>query len=315
MQKKQNGSSVIQFLKDYKLSSVYCIYFIAILASFSPVREAHARKDTIETEYESREYKMLLDASRFSKDTDKAAEVYLETQLKPLMSALHKPIAVKGSFFAKKDRSVRFFDTTSCQLKGNGYILRERKDSESSNELVLKFRSHDFLLAARADIARTKLEEDVILSENSHEISRSSFGSSTKRTVDKNTPMQNLKDIYEVYPFLTHSELPNGGELHVVSDLMIHEKLYEGPTVDLGNRRAMFAISLWYVKKSESLVPILVELSFQHDLDRGEDRVENSVLIKAWDIFAKLRQLKWVSKNQSTKTQYVYDYANFCGSG
>lgn len=102
MQKKQNGSSVIQFLKDYKLSSVYCIYFIAILASFSPVREAHARKDTIETEYESREYKMLLDASRFSKDTDKAAEVYLETQLKPLMSALHKPIAVKGSFSLKK---------------------------------------------------------------------------------------------------------------------------------------------------------------------------------------------------------------------
>jgi hypothetical protein len=69
------------------------------------------------------------------------------------------------------------------------------------------------------------------------------------------------------------------------------------------------------LKKGESSVPSLVELSFQHDLDRGKDRVENSVLIKAWEIFTKLRRLKWVNKNQSTKTQYVYDYANFCGSG
>jgi hypothetical protein len=222
---------------------------------------------------------------------------------------------------------VLYLDTASCVLKRNGYILREREDQENKQdtkkEIVLKFRSPDFLLAIRTDTARTKLEEDVTAldqgSERTHEQFRSSFGTSNEQSIDKKRQLEKLKDIYEFYPFVKdtmgNNRIKDDMELKVVSNLHIHETEYEGPTVDLGNRKAKISFTLWHIKKDQPMVLSLAELSFKHDLDRKKDDVEKSVLNNAWALLTRLQQMDWISKKQFTKTQFVYEYSDFCTDG
>ena len=113
----------------------------------------------------SREYKLMLDASLFSYDTEAAT---VSALVQDMETAIEQAIArnVSGTPVLEKQREVRFFDTEgTCALQSRGYSFRERVENGAS-EVTLKFRSPDRYIADFEDVtsatvgAETKLESD-----------------------------------------------------------------------------------------------------------------------------------------------------------
>lgn len=93
----------------------------------------------------SREYKMMLRASKFNgaPDTLNEAATALWQDLASVI--LPNAVAVSGTGdIARRRRQVRFYDTADQWLRQNDYVVRERTDLDSEErQLTLKFRHPD----------------------------------------------------------------------------------------------------------------------------------------------------------------------------
>ena len=131
-------------------------------------------------ELDSREYKLMLDPSKFAgTEPRQAVERFMGEQLVPAVRQqwtdhAADELAEKGLKVGER-RVVRFWDSSDCLLYRHGFAWRGRVDTDANGtetdevELTLKFRSPDQFLAAGTPLkarqhARnddTKLEEDL----------------------------------------------------------------------------------------------------------------------------------------------------------
>jgi hypothetical protein len=258
----------------------------------------------------SREYKVLLDTSRFSGDPDLAAAL-LEAEIIDLVEEnLDRPH--EGTLTElDKQRTVWFLDTPgSCMLRSQGYALRERFEDEE-REVTLKFRSPDRYLAANADVsadsddAETKLEEDI---KPPH---ASVFSQSTKVEVSLDAAFERFEDTSDLFPGLDDLDVDDDAPLALVGGLQVYERVYGELEVDLGKQEADLEITLWYASPDDA-EPAVAELSFKYK-SKTEDYQPKSVR-RGMRLFELLQGLDWIATDSTTKTAFVYGYApTFCG--
>lgn len=263
----------------------------------------------------SREYKLMLDTSRFSYQTEigSVGAVFQDAE-----SAIEQAIGrnVSGSPSLHKQRDVQFFDTPStCRLRSSGYSFRERIENGDS-ELTLKYRGPDRYISDFEDVssstagAETKLEADV--GAKVADPFKVLYSHSTK--VPNTRTINEMKDVNVHFPgFASDYGLDDNLPLAVVGGLTIREHVYRGVYIDLGQFDAEMSVTLWYQGiPFASQAPIIAEISFRYE-DPSADYTRN-VVKRAETAFEVLQGLEdWVDPDSKTKTTFVYDYdPSFC---
>jgi hypothetical protein len=302
----------------------------------------------------SREYKVMLNPSGFTGTDPSSSVASLWTALKPIIDSttglksgsVHR---YSGSFSLDKTRAVRFFDTTGsnkCVLNKANYIFRERvpmtgtTEDSSKREVTLKYRDTDSYISAKKDMsgsdgdAESKFEEDI-----ARKVVTIPSGSGTVRVTDvkatmtslysfsTNEPISSSKNLNAmddplgIYPGLAagvseeNASYNTSDALVIVSGLQIYERVYTGGVIDLGGLTAEVDVTLWYNKSASSYnTPLVAELSFNYELADPGDDFTHDVVWRAKQLFLGLQSMSQLDPSRATKTAFVYDYANHCGT-
>ncbi|OZG74209.1 hypothetical protein BTA51_04105 [Hahella sp. CCB-MM4] len=265
----------------------------------------------------SREYKLMLQSQQFTYGAEASnVSSFLQQAEAAIESAISRDVI--GSEYLAKVRDVKFFDTPgSCELDRLGYAFRERVENGES-EVTLKFRSPDRYIADFEDLsasgsqAETKLEEDIGISPDSG--FKVIYGHST--TIPNTRNINEMKDINSLFPgFDQEYGFNNSLDLAVVGDLNIHERVYKGRVIDLGQFDAEISVTLWYKGAPTGTEhPLVAEVSFKYE-DSSADYTQK-VVSRAKLAFEALQELgTWTDPESKTKTRFVYEYAaDFCGN-
>ena len=283
---------------------------------------------------ESREYKLLLDTSKFASDAPSVITSLWDHDLKRIIDEAldlqeNGEHRYSKEFKTSERRVVRFWDTTRphpCTLNNHGYILRERVELRGDQEnpdhrkVMLKLRGPDRNRVANIDMKGSREDAESKFEEDISPPFKSMFSVSTSQKLKGGDTLSTMSNVFDKYPDLKvnlqEDRIPvdPNDAMAVVSDLSIDEEVYQGPEVDLGNVKADISVSLWY-KRGERppTAPLIVELSFTHPLIKDSKDVKPKVLERAKALFSRLQTLAWISQVPETKTKFVYEYAKkFC---
>jgi len=250
----------------------------------------------------SREYKVLLDPELFDQDPADFARYYAEELGNAIASS---GIAVAGDLVLAEERTVKFYDSASCDLRAASFVLRDRADvdPDGKRKLTLKFRSSSRNLAAEADVsssidgAKQKFEEDI----GPPNVSK--FSSSASPKVSTKLDVNQFEDAVEVFPALAALALDEELDLEVVGGVEARETVYEGVEFDLGaGMRAGLSLTLWYLDDG---VPVVAEASFSYADEEGV--YPSDVLTNGRVLFEAMQALvEWRAADSMTKTALVY---------
>ena len=306
--------------------SVLIIAFVAA-ASVANLPPVSASSDP---QVDSREYKLMLEASRFrgSNPVSVIDEMW-NGPMRQLIQGLDGIEVKGGGFELEKDRAVRFWDTGGggCTLRKHGYAFRERvkvKDGmevDKKREVTLKFRHQQAegvtakdLRGTHAD-AKQKFKMDIGIVGDPGLPLGLVYSKSTTQPIGKNKKINSMADPLELFPGLEAGLTEEGAtvdrsqELEMVSNLDIRERVYGKPTLDFGAAEAEVSVTLWYDKQAGELrEPLVAEFSFKID----GPTFDTNTLDQAKSLSLALQRLPWADLAASTKTSFVYQYRNFC---
>jgi hypothetical protein len=261
----------------------------------------------------SREYKLMLQASKFNGDEEKllASARVLWGDLAAIIVP-HVLSVSGGAEIEHKRRQVRFLDTAQKWLRSNDYVVRERVDIEDNErEVTLKFRHPDRYISqdremdpAEGFAKDLKFEEDI----KPEFLKLYSFSSSA--IVREDAKFTALADVAAVFPGLSKAvdEFPEAEELKVVGGFTAYERVVKGTRFQIRKDPETFAecsLTLWYPGKMDNK-PIVAEFSFKHE--DPEEGYTAKLSKRAFDAFMAIQsQLgDWINAKSMTKTAYVY---------
>jgi hypothetical protein len=251
---------------------------------------------------DSKEYKALIDPSRFASNPSSAAATLL-SNLSARLSALGFDKTIAGSFSADDRDTLTYIDTPhTCQLMSRGYSVRTRAGDHS--DIQFKFRHVDEELSYWTDVSgagknkETKLETDVTPG-------NLVLAHSTKQ--DATTTPTTVADLIKQFPGASALSDISGSALSKVAGVTVTQQEYDGPTSDLGQSIAEFTLTLWYVDGATT--PTLAELSFRVEAD--EDKYFTTPVLQRSQV---LNQAigsignNWNIANDGGKTSWLYAY-------
>jgi hypothetical protein len=287
----------------------------------------------IQLDLSGREYKLLLDPSRFQGNPLDVAAALWADKLQPAIAARLDAQASgkprhKGSFDSVKTRRVRFWDTAGHTLAGQGYSLRERAPQAGDpggpprHRLTLKLRSPDLFVAAMAALpgsqpdAESKFEEDIAplqvalpdvpggaVAVAEAKSIRSRFSRSTDQSVAAGGMPKTLGDLSALYPALGEAlGVPGGNpDAALRGGPDIDETVVKGAGVDFGQPDGRFALTLWHFP-SGSKLPAVAEISFRCEL--GDGGMSGDAARRALQLFCCLQTDlgDLVDRRQTSKT-------------
>ena len=263
---------------------------------------------------ESREYKMMLKASRFDGDTQE-----LRAQANALwadLTAIIVPhaVAVSGTDDVEhRRRQVRFLDTSEQELRRNDYVLRERIDPDKDQrKITLKFRHPDRYVSQDRDMRPADgLKRDWKFEEDIKPRFDRLFSYSSSVVVEDDLPLKSLGDVAGLYPglpeeidgFTASVPLETVGDGFIAWELVVKGTSFQvrkDPEV-----MAECSLTLWY-DEEQAKRPVVAEFSFKYEGD--EDKFSGKMSRRAYDAYLAIQDnLKdWVAPDSLTKTAYVY---------
>lgn len=251
---------------------------------------------------DSKEYKVLIDPSRFASNPSTAAATLLQN-LSTRLSALGFDKTVTGNFSAGDRDTLAYYDTAkSCSLMKAGYSVRTRAGDHS--DIQFKFRHPDEELSYWTDVSgagkntSTKLETDVTPGSLV-------LAHSTKQ--DATTTPATVADLIKQFPGASALSSLSSSTLSKVAGVTVTQQEYDGPESDLGQSKAEFALTLWYIDGAAT--PALAELSFRVEAD--EDKYFTTpVLQRSQVLNTALGSIgnNWNIANDGGKTSWLYAY-------
>ena len=251
---------------------------------------------------DSKEYKVLVDPSRFASNPSTAAATLLQN-LSTRLTTLGFDKTITGSFSAGDRDTLAYYDTAnSCSLMKAGYSVRTRAGDHS--DIQFKFRHPDEELSYWTDVSgagknkSTKLETDVTPGSLV-------LAHSTKQ--DATTTPATVADLIKQFPGASALSSLSSSTLSKVAGVTVTQQEYDGPESDLGQSKAEFALTLWYVDGAAT--PALAELSFRVEAD--EDKYFTTpVLQRSQVLNAALGSIgnSWNIANDGGKTSWLYAY-------
>ncbi|WP_369926655.1 hypothetical protein [Xanthomonas sp. NCPPB 2632] len=251
---------------------------------------------------DSKEYKVLLDASRFASNPSSAAGTLLQN-LSARLSALGFDKTVGGGFSAGNRDTLAYYDTAhSCSLMKAGYSVRTRAGDDQ--DIQFKFRHPDEELSYATDVSgvgknkKTKLETDVTPG-------GLVLAHSTKQ--DATTTPGTVADLIKQFPGASALSSLSSSTLSKVAGVTVTQQEYDGPTADLGQSVAEFTLTLWYVDGATT--PALAELSFRVDAD-ADKYFTTPVLQRSQVLNTAMGSIGngWNIANDGGKTSWLYAY-------
>ncbi|MBB3225953.1 hypothetical protein FHW69_000543 [Luteibacter sp. Sphag1AF] len=254
---------------------------------------------------DSKEYKVLLDPSRFASNPASATSTLL-SDLSIRLSNLGFDKTVTGNFTASKRDTVQYLDTAgTCAVRSNGYAVRLRNGDDT--DIQFKFSHPDEELSAATVVtgagkkASSKLETDV-------SPANLVYSHSTKQNqADTGAPAK-VSNLITEFPGASTLSTYSSQSLVPVNGLTITQQEYEGPVSDIGASKAKFTVSLWYVGTSNT--PALAELSFEVAAD-SSSYFTTPVLTRSQTLMKAMSSLSgWTLSPSTTKTAWVYNYAS-----
>jgi hypothetical protein len=251
---------------------------------------------------DSKEYKVLVDPSRFASNPSTAAATLLQN-LSTRLTVLGFDKTITGSFSAGDRDTLAYYDTAnSCSLMKAGYSVRSRAGDLS--DIQFKFRHPDEELSYWTDVSgagknkSTKLETDVTPG-------GLVLAHSTKQ--DATTTPTTVADLIKQFPGASALSSLSSSTLSKVAGVTVTQQEYDGPESDLGQSKAEFALTLWYIDGAAT--PALAELSFRVEAD--EDKYFTTpVLQRSQVLNTALGSIgnSWNIANDGGKTSWLYAY-------
>jgi hypothetical protein len=251
---------------------------------------------------DSKEYKALIDPSRFASNPSTAAATLLQN-LSWRLSALGFDKTVTGGFSAGDRDTLAYYDTAhSCSLMGAGYSVRTRAGDHS--DIQFKFRHPDEELSYWTDVSgagknkETKLEIDVTPG-------NLVLAHSTKQ--DATTTPATVADLIKQFPGASALSSISSSTLSKVAGVTVTQQEYDGPESDLGQSKAEFTLTLWYIDGAAT--PALAELSFRVEADE-DNYFTTPVLQRSQVLNTALGSIGngWNIANDGGKTSWLYAY-------
>jgi hypothetical protein len=264
----------------------------------------------------SREYKLLLRATRFQGDHATLAQSAMAFWQGFRQAIGKTAFDSDGRLAVEERRLIRFHDTSDGRLRRNDYLFRERIDEATGQrEVTLKFRHPDRYLAASRDVtpasprdARTKFEEDIKAP------FQGLYSHSTTQRIGAGKKLNRLNDPCRLFPGLPKQldHYDDGEAIAPVGALTVRELVLSGAHVQISNRRkveAECALILWYDAAGDRHRPEVVEFSFRYGDDA--EGYHGKTARRAYEIFQTLQApalADWVDPTGTTKTAYAYDH-------
>ncbi|UPG85207.1 hypothetical protein L2Y94_18140 [Luteibacter aegosomatis] len=251
---------------------------------------------------DSKEYKALLDPSRFASNPSSAAATLLH-DLGTRLTALKFDKTVTGNFSAGDRDTLTYIDTPhTCQLMARGYSVRTRAGDH--NDIQFKFRHPDEELSYWTDVTgagknqKTKLETDVTPGNLVLAHSTSQDATTTPATV---------ADLVKQFPGASALSDISSASLSKVAGVTVTQQEYDGPESDIGQSVAEFTLTLWYVDGATT--PALAELSFRVEAD-DDKYFTTPVLQRSQVLNQALGSIGngWNLANDGGKTTWLYAY-------
>ncbi|SEM39471.1 hypothetical protein SAMN02800694_0913 [Luteibacter sp. UNCMF331Sha3.1] len=251
---------------------------------------------------DSKEYKVLLDASRFASNPTTAAAQLLK-DVSTRLAALKFDKTISGSFSAGDRDTLAYYDTPhSCSLLGRGYTVRTRAGDHS--DIQFKFRHPDEELSYWTDVSgagknkETKFETDVTPG-------GLVLAHSTKQ--DATTTPTTVSALVKQFPGASALSDIATATLSPVAGVTVTQQEYDGPEADIGESVAEFTLTLWYVNNAAT--PTLAELSFRVEADE-DNYFTTPVLTRSQTLNAAIGAIGngWNIANDGGKTSWLYAY-------
>lgn len=261
----------------------------------------------------SREYKMMLRASKFkgAPDTLNEAATALWQDLASVI--LPSAIAVSGTGdIARRRRQVRFYDTADQWLRQNDYVVRERTDLDSKErQLTLKFRHPDrFYSQDRVMDPANDFSQDLKFEEDIKPHFQSLYSYSSNVVLKEKMTIESLKQVGDCYPGLEKAveTFPKEAALERVGNFTAFEVVIKGTSFQIRKDPellAMCSLTLWYADEADEK-PLVAEFSFKYE--DAKEAYSGKAAHRAYLSYMAMQdKLKsWIDSKSMTKTAYVY---------
>lgn len=264
----------------------------------------------------SREYKMMLRASKFSGGPDKLNESAVALWQELASVILPNAVAVSGTDdIARRRRLVRFYDTDDKWLRQNDYVVRERTDlDKEERQLTLKFRHPDrFYSQDREMDPAGDFDQDLKFEEDIKPAFQSLYSYSSNIILKEKITITSLGQVGDYYPGLEKAvdAFPKKAVLEPVGGFSAFETVIKGTSFQIRKEPellAMCSLTLWYADEANEK-PLIAEFSFKYEDDK--EKYSGKAAHRAYlSYLAMQEQLKsWIDSKSMTKTAYVYSKA------
>ena len=269
--------------------------------------ESAAPTDHVTQGLDSKEFKILLDPTRFQnvqKGIDK-----LWDKVEAAADDTDIPVAkVKKGEQEVRTQDIIFLDTEDHALNNQGYILRYRDlpgGSENDN-LTLKYRGQDADKVASVDVSAAP----GIKSKPKFELDETFQGEQEGYVYSKSTkvkvphlPKTTVENLSEYFPALNDLGLSSDTKLQQVNCGDIVEERHLLGNIHIGKAETAPAyLTLWY-DDAHGDAPAVAEFSFAHQVHASQPRVDEA----SAELMCNLRDSApdWLSHG-STKTKFAY---------
>jgi hypothetical protein len=284
-------------------------------------------------ELNAREYKLLLDPSKFTQPLSKdSANNFWYGQVVPVIAEQldlrDGSSRAEAPFGSLVKRNVRFWDARDCTLTLADFALRTRSDVQHQaqmsdrQEVTLKLRMADYFVVANTVLpgrngdAKTKFEEDIaplevkpgptstVVFPVRHSI-RSRYSLSTTQDAGWSAASSTVGRVRRLFPTLEgllRQPFASGDDEVLVGGPVITELAVKGARVRLGeNVTGDFTLTFWYFGPAEGS-PAVAEVSYKCDTIEG--RIPGNVARRAFDLFVGLQTAPggYVNTDHSSKT-------------
>lgn len=259
----------------------------------------------------SREYKLILNSSRFKKREEGCKQFWDLVEFWVNSNQGKIDSGTTPETWKIEIRKTWYLDTPDLKFKENNFSLRVRQEDRNKDnqyKISLKYRSEDHAKSASKDVSspqnsKPKFEEDIVPPFIS-KFSRSN-------SIDTSDLPKTISDVLALFPRLSELKVADSTAIQKVNNFVAHEICLKTPKrIRFNNSPTTIkaCFSFWYLLGKDDEYPLISEFSFDYDIP---DNPSNDFLAFKESsnlLFANLQKFTdWLSSGNSTKTAFVFD--------